>query len=664
MDPAAIRKRTHDATLQQLIDFYADYKRSLLQAPQGAPQTDFALLQQMAMARLEQSLLATHIFKHVIIDEYQDTNTIQERLFFTLASGSKNLCVVGDDDQALYRFRGATVENFVQFPERCRHAWGTEVTTIPLQTNYRSRKRIVEFYTDFITRHDWQRATGGHYRIATKAIQAHNTDGQPSVVATTPARPDDVATEVAHFVKEVIEQGKVEDPSQIAFLFPSLKSSQVKRMKHALEAVGLLVYAPRAGRFLEVSEAVAVFGLFLQIFGKPAQQTFPGADYNAFHAWMDTCLHEAQRLMQADAHLASYIAERQQEITTVLRDYRILHGIIQRHGWVGSQPYEIQPMKQALSSAAGLSARTKQSLRHARFERLVQQRIQEGRPFTLAYILNRATSLDWSVLDLFYRVCGFAHFRQMFTQAENGLDEGPICNLGLITRYLARFIDTHAAVLTAGFLEDEKFCNTFFMRFLYSLFRLGESEYEDAEDPFPRGRIPFLTIHQAKGLEFPIVVLANPRKDDRGLQPVERLVRPLLDREGEPENRIVGFDIMRMFYVALSRAKHLLLLTHFTGPGQRLSEPFKTMLTTGTIPRLPEFDVATLPAATFETDALAKTYSYTSDYLLYQKCPRQYMIFRKYGFVASRSQTQVFGSLVHKTIEDLHHLLFAERQRA
>ena len=66
----------------------------------------------------------------------------------------------------------------------------------------------------------------------------------------------------------------------------------------------------------------------------------------------------------------------------------------------------------------------------------------------------------------------------------------------------------------------------------------------------------------------------------------------------------------------------------------------------------------------FETDTLAKTYSYTSDYLLYQKCPRQYMIFRKYGFVASRSQTQVFGSLVHKTIEDLHHLLFAERQSA
>jgi len=55
----------------------------------------------------------------VIVDEYQDTNTVQERIFFPLRAATKNICVVGDDDQALYRFRGATVENFVQFPERC-----------------------------------------------------------------------------------------------------------------------------------------------------------------------------------------------------------------------------------------------------------------------------------------------------------------------------------------------------------------------------------------------------------------------------------------------------------------------------------------------------------------------------------------------------------------
>jgi len=71
-----------------------------------------------------------------------------------------------------------------------------------------------------------------------------------------------------------------------------------------------------------------------------------------------------------------------------------------------------------------------------------------------------------------------------------------------------------------------------------------------------------------------------------------------------------------------------------------------------------------LPSAAFEKEDLGKSYSYTADYLNYVKCPRQYMIMRKYGFVASRSQTMLFGSLVHQTIEDLHHLLINERKKA
>ena len=77
-----------------------------------------------------------------------------------------------------------------------------------------------------------------------------------------------------------------------------------------------------------------------------------------------------------------------------------------------------------------------------------------------------------------------------------------------------------------------------------------------------------------------------------------------------------------------------------------------------------EFSWKDLPAATIDHEDLGKAYSYTGDYLNYQKCPRQYMVFRKYGFVPSRSQTMFFGSLVHKTIEDLHHLLINERKKA
>ena len=60
--------------------------------------------------------------QYVLVDEYQDTNPIQEDIYFHLAKQT-NICVVGDDDQALYRFRGASVECMVNFDAECISRW-------------------------------------------------------------------------------------------------------------------------------------------------------------------------------------------------------------------------------------------------------------------------------------------------------------------------------------------------------------------------------------------------------------------------------------------------------------------------------------------------------------------------------------------------------------
>jgi DNA helicase-2/ATP-dependent DNA helicase PcrA len=662
--PDQLVPRIEDQTLAKLVRMYAAYVDSL--HPPGQPaSTDFALLQQEALNVLNGYDRASHVFQHVIVDEYQDTNTIQERLFFRLAQGTRNLCVVGDDDQALYRFRGATVENFVQFPQRCRTAFGAEPVTIPLDTNYRSRKAIVDFYTDFISRHDWRSPNGGHYRVTSKQIKADSTDIGVAVVATTAAPPEQVAAEIPRLVKRLLDEGKVENSNQIAFLFPSLKSTIVQRMKAALEApeIGLRVYAPRAGTFLEVQESMAMFGLFLRVFGKPARGEFGGEEYDNYRRWLDQIEAEGERLSQQDRRLQAYVHDRQAEIAQAVADYTTLVQVTERHGWSLDAPYEPGRMKRLLYSAPLLSEIARRKLGSPYFEKIIQRRIAEGRPYSLNYLLATMTALDWGVLDLFYRLCGFDHLRAAFDLAESGEDEGPICNLSLISQYLARFMDEYGSIITAALLQDDGMARLLFGSFLFALYRRGESEYEDAEDPFPKGRIPFLTIHQAKGLEFPVVVLGNPRKDTfRGPQAEERLVQPLLDREGEPLNRMADFDAMRLFYVALSRAKNLLVIAHPTGRGQRINSPFQTMLD-GAFPRIPQLDVAGVPEARLQVDDTPHSYSYTGDYLYYQRCPRQYMIFRKYGFVPSRSQTMMFGSLVHRTLEDLHQLLIARRSQ-
>ncbi|HEX8565189.1 MAG TPA: ATP-dependent DNA helicase [Pyrinomonadaceae bacterium] len=650
-----------DDDLKPILTMYRGYLDRL--KGQGAAQTDFSLLQQKALDLLETNRTACETFKHVIIDEYQDTNAVQECIFFKLAECHQNLCVVGDDEQALYRFRGATLENFVEFPERCEKHFGRQPTKIPLSTNYRSRKTIVDFYTRFMEFEDWRRADGrGFYRLVDKNINAFSTDAETAVVVTEQSPREDCVDEIVRLVKQLIESGKVQDPNQIAFLYPSLKNTSVQAMKTALEREGLKVYAPRAGTFLEVDEAMDVFALFIEIFGRPERNNFNSRDYQGFHDWLDRCERRGTELCREYRPLKDFTSDRRREIEIAVGDYQKLKAKAERNGWNLDAPFEPEKMKRVLFDTPNISQTAKKSLSNRYFERIINDRIAAGNPFTLHYIINSASSLDWNVLDLFYRIVGFDHFKQMFDLAERGEDEGPVCNLGLISGYLARYLDNYTSILTGRFIGGGSFEITFFMAYLYAIFRLGESEYEDADDPFPKGRIPFLTIHQSKGLEFPVVVLPSPSKKNFPPSKSERVVRPFLKREGEPLDRISSFDSMRMFYVALSRAENLLIIGNPRGQGISTFPAFKRIFEEG-VTRISQLNLESVPEAKIDTREIPRNYSYTSDYLQYQKCPRQYMLFRKYGFVPSRSQTQFFGTLVHQMLEDLHHLLIGQRNK-
>src|SRR5262249_10839506 len=108
------------------------------------------------------------------------------------------------------------------------------------------------------------------------------------------------------------------------------------------------------------------------------------------------------------------------------------------------------------------------------------------RKITVRYLINRACSRDGGVLHICYQLTPFDVCKEAFELAESGEDEGPICNLSLISDYLSRFQDMTSPVITAQFLAERKFTRKFLASFLYSIFRLDEKEYEDKEDPFPK----------------------------------------------------------------------------------------------------------------------------------------------------------------------------------
>lgn len=78
-------------------------------------------------------------FRYVLIDEYQDTNYLQYLFARLMAGGSRNICVDGDDDQSIYKFRGATIENILNFEKEYANA-----RLIRLEQNYRSTGSILE----------------------------------------------------------------------------------------------------------------------------------------------------------------------------------------------------------------------------------------------------------------------------------------------------------------------------------------------------------------------------------------------------------------------------------------------------------------------------------------------------------------------------------------
>ena len=120
-------------------EVYAEYQARLLKA--GAMDFDDLLTKTVELFKNHGDVLEHYRerFAHILVDEYQDTNNAQNQMVLMLAGGHNNVCVVGDTDQSVYRFRGADFRNILQFEEAF-----PDVTTVVLDQNYRSTQTILD----------------------------------------------------------------------------------------------------------------------------------------------------------------------------------------------------------------------------------------------------------------------------------------------------------------------------------------------------------------------------------------------------------------------------------------------------------------------------------------------------------------------------------------
>ena len=149
---------------------YAAYNRRLRDA--NALDFDDIILHTVELLQSDRQTLEYYRnkFRYVLIDEYQDTNHMQYMLASLLAGGRKNICVVGDDDQSIYRFRGANIENILSFEKQYAGA-----RTIRLEQNYRSTQNILDAANAVIRHNEGRKG---------KTLWTENGDGEKVIIKT------------------------------------------------------------------------------------------------------------------------------------------------------------------------------------------------------------------------------------------------------------------------------------------------------------------------------------------------------------------------------------------------------------------------------------------------------------------------------------------------
>lgn len=529
--------------------------------------------------------------KFFMVDEYQDTNYIQEQILLKLASRYNNICVVGDDDQGLYRFRGATIRNILQF---ATNFTAGECKEIYLTTNYRSYPGIVQFYDSYMSSKDWQH-DGKKFRFAKTIIPDRLSCGTSSVVklSTSGGGIEDYHNRVLEFILYLKNNNIITDYNQICFLYKSVKTNEASSLMDYLERKGIPVFCPRSAKFFERKEIRLLIGALFSLFPQLSNNNMIFGSMAGFY---ETCNLALQEELQ----------------TNPVGNKNLIAWIINK------------------------------------------QRI---------HVAMRQNA-DYSFSGLLYQLFQFPLFadslKTELTASKQDLRAS--YNIGILVSLICKYEFLYnIEILTTKNLNWA--LTSFFNIYMKFISEGGLEEFEDFDEITPSGNISFMTIHQSKGLEFPITIVGSmsgiPKKaytDFDQLLQSKFYHRPIF----EPLDCTKLFDFYRQYYTAFSRAQNLLVLTGWEhkqkGQGSIPSTYHKEIWDS-----TPEwdsdknvFDVSKLILDEVKPSNIKHEYSFTSHVLLYERCPLQYKFYKELGFTAIRVGGTIAGTLLHNTIEDIH----------
>lgn len=397
-------------------------------------------------------------FRYVLVDEYQDTNNLQYLFTSLLAGGYENICVVGDDDQSIYRFRGATIQNILDFEKQYRQS-----RLIRLEQNYRSTQSILNAANAVIA-----------HNLGRKGKRLWTANGQGDPITVYEAQ--DEGGEGNYVAGKILSGSRGRGFKDYAILYRT--NAQSNALEYALKRNGIPYRIIGGTRFFDRAEVKDMLSYLCVVNNRADDLRLKRIINNPPRGLGAKTIDTAVRLAQAEE--------------------MPLYSVI-------SDPYSYGPLE-------------KPALKLMQFSALI-----EG----LAQLLEEGMSLP----DFYDEVLIRTGYVDMLSSKETEENKTRLENVRELKSSINSYVENAEEPTLAGFLEEIA---------LYT----DLEQYNESDDA-----VVMMTMHSAKGLEFPNVFLVG---FEDGLFPGMRAIG---DAEEMEEER-------RLCYVAITRAKKNLFISH------------------------------------------------------------------------------------------------------
>lgn len=511
--------------------------------------------------------------RHLFVDEYQDVNPAQERLVERLATNPVTLCVVGDDDQAIYQWRGSDVRHIVDFARR-----RPNVATVTLDENRRSRPAIVTRANDF---------AGTIPGRLSKSMQPVREPAGPELVHWHAATEAQEVEQIAETIERLHAAGFAY--RDIAVLYRSVRTSAPPLLA-VLETRGIpYSCGGRTGLFLQPE--VALFG---ELFAWMAGAEWRDHKYAELReATLDTVVAGFEREFNDGAPIPG--------LRRYFEDWKKIHDRSAIPVSLVGDYYKI-------------------------LARLGVQRIDPKTPSGSA------------------RLGALARFSQVLADFEH------------VTRR-ARYKDEEMGTAFRGGRDRGK---EFFTALHRYLLHYAQDAYEDwsGDERTAADAVDILTVHQAKGLEWPVVFLPALVAGRFPSRNAGRRQEWLLDVAAFPEEsrrRYEGGDAeeRRLFYVALTRARDCVYLSRFERKQVNSSRPspYLAHVAAGTSPAAVPLPLpAPTPGSAREAPPLDVSFS---EVAVFEECGHRFRLASVLGFQQELALELGYGKAIHHVLRQL-----------